>query len=834
MDKRWVDVSHEALIRNWPRLRRWIEEDRAGLRLHRRITEAAQEWQQREFDDSVLFRGTRLAQSIEWREGNDDSLNVDERRFLDASLALQQREAQELRDRARRELESAQQLAAAEAQRAEAAQALVQTERAARKRQRRFVIGLGVLTMVAIAVAWFADTERRRADVQQRLAIARQLEVAARSTMDNSGAGLVRAVLLAIESLRSAWTAEAQARLEEGLALLPQPADRSWKAHSAAVLSIAFSRDGRWLATQGMDGKVVVWDAAAAMGRPNPQPIVKLDAPVDSRSALAFSPDGRWLVAGCRRAACVWETSNWQQRKPLDNGAMVWGIAFSADGTRMATTSYGSKDAKLYDVTRDWAVLPLREAVDLPTSSARGVSFTPDGSWLLTSGGNSIVQRLIANPGTAPQRSAQQGGEASRLAFSADAQRLATADDGGGFSLLDARVAQDGHIDLKEVTRIGNMPGAEIALSVGFSADGHHLATSAWVWDVHLTPKERARSVDRATAVAFHPSAAWLATGLRDGSLNLRSRFDGGIDTARLAHGAAVNGVTFSADGRWLATASDDGMARVFDAQNWAELARLDHGAAVTNVGFTADRRWLATASENQVRVFEPAAAWAERLRAELADTVDAMGFSADGRWFVTASQVAHGESKRSVRIFDTTRWTAAQATVDVDDLVANVAFSPDGKSFAIRTQRRCTRGLPDKPGSTTVWALDGGHPLGSMLDLTETRLQFPCRGADEAAVVSNGDTALVKQAVAWPAVVLGQHVGHADSATNPDGRWVARAQGDWDDHTVRIYPTRALDLIELACQRLPRGLDAEEWKRFMPHEPRLRATCSQAPQGQR
>jgi hypothetical protein len=57
MAKRFVDVSHEALIRGWPRLRRWLDEDRVGLRLHRRITEAAQEWERSDRDSDLLYRG---------------------------------------------------------------------------------------------------------------------------------------------------------------------------------------------------------------------------------------------------------------------------------------------------------------------------------------------------------------------------------------------------------------------------------------------------------------------------------------------------------------------------------------------------------------------------------------------------------------------------------------------------------------------------------------------------------------------------------------------------------------------------------------------------------
>lgn len=87
-----VDVSHEALIRGWPRLREWIEEDRAGLRTHRRLTEAANEWEENNRDESYLYRGARLTEAMEWAQEHADELNALEQEFLQASAALQERE----------------------------------------------------------------------------------------------------------------------------------------------------------------------------------------------------------------------------------------------------------------------------------------------------------------------------------------------------------------------------------------------------------------------------------------------------------------------------------------------------------------------------------------------------------------------------------------------------------------------------------------------------------------------------------------------------------------------------------------------------------------------
>ena len=89
--ERYVEVAHEALIRVWSRLQGWIDADRAGLLVHRRLTEAAQEWTRLKQDPSVLYRGARLAEAHEWSEAHPGELNEQERAFVRASQAARTR-----------------------------------------------------------------------------------------------------------------------------------------------------------------------------------------------------------------------------------------------------------------------------------------------------------------------------------------------------------------------------------------------------------------------------------------------------------------------------------------------------------------------------------------------------------------------------------------------------------------------------------------------------------------------------------------------------------------------------------------------------------------------
>jgi formylglycine-generating enzyme required for sulfatase activity/energy-coupling factor transporter ATP-binding protein EcfA2 len=94
-----VDVAHEALIQGWPRLQGWVNEDRAGLLIHRRLTEAATEWEKNERDESYLYRGTRLAEAEEWVEAHVDDLNQLEQAFMTVSREAKEREQRAARMR---------------------------------------------------------------------------------------------------------------------------------------------------------------------------------------------------------------------------------------------------------------------------------------------------------------------------------------------------------------------------------------------------------------------------------------------------------------------------------------------------------------------------------------------------------------------------------------------------------------------------------------------------------------------------------------------------------------------------------------------------------------
>ncbi|MGH8899820.1 MAG: TIR domain-containing protein, partial [Egibacteraceae bacterium] len=218
-----VDVAHEALIRGWPELQEWIEQDRELLRAHRRLTEAVAEWEQSGREEGFLYRGGRLAA---WRDRPPGDLNALERAFL---VASGERERDELV--------------------------------AARRRNRRLRALSAVLVVLLAVAVW----QRQVAQKQRDLATARQLAAQAVARLDQQPLSL----LLSLESLRLAATDEGYASLVQGL-LHPGHHSLAITGHTDQVRGVAFSPDGTTIATASADRTVWRWDAATgqAIGHP--------------------------------------------------------------------------------------------------------------------------------------------------------------------------------------------------------------------------------------------------------------------------------------------------------------------------------------------------------------------------------------------------------------------------------------------------------------------------------------------------------------------------------------------------------------------------------------
>ena len=772
-----IEVAHEALIREWPTLRGWLTENREGLQLHRHLTEAAQAWEALGRDPGELYRGARLSQITEWAETNPNELNALEREFLEASQAEARREEAEREAQHQRELEAAQKLADAEKRRAE------EQARTAGQLRRRAIILAGVLALALLAAfaavvfgqqarttaeqnaslaqqnaqvastAQIASTQaiaeqataqaqadlrataeaiaieqREVAEEQARLAASRELAAAA---LTNLNADPERSVLLALHALDSAHTTEAENALHR--ALLDLHLLRTLRGHTSVVWNVAVSADGTRIATAGFEGVAKVWDTETG------QELLTFTGHESDVFGVALSPDGkRAATASSDGTAKVWDTSTslsagavtgeatltLRGHTVLQSGEpLVTGVAFSPDGTRIATSSF-DRTVIVYDSTTGAPLLTLRGHTD----AIFGFTFSPDGARIATAGYDGVAKVWEATTGEELLTLAPQAGVIQRVAFSPDGARLLTANDHNTATLFDL------------------MTGTALLTLEGHTAPVH--------------------------GVAFSPDGTRAATASLDATAKIWDARTGQELLTLVGHNGPVEDVAFLPDGGRLVTVSGDGTARVWDLAPGHESLAVFGASAV----YSPDGEQLAAAGPNSTVIIYDAGTGEHLLTFTAAGPqIQSLAYSPDGKRLVTASgPPLFGDGDSVVEVWD----ISAQSTLsEAEGLNAG---SESG-------QRPLT--LPGPEG--------GGH--GGIV----VRAVFSPNGA-RLATGGFDQTAKIWDAASGKLMhTLSGHTFFVwDVAFSPDGARLVT--GSWDD-TAKIWDVGSgKELLTLPAQKQP------------------------------
>ncbi|MGW0648461.1 nSTAND1 domain-containing NTPase [Streptomyces umbrinus] len=755
LDREWVELAHEALIRCWPRLHGWLAEDREAMRVLRQLTDAVYAWEALGRDPGALYRGTRLSTAGALERA---SLSAPEREFLDASRA------------------------AADSEQAAA--------RRSARRLRRLTVLLTVLLVTASAATVYAVRAQQTATRQRNIALSQKVAVQATELRSTNPA---LATQLSLSAYRLAPTTEARSGL---LSTFARPYATRLTGHTDNVNAVAYRADSRTLATAANDDTARLWNITAPH---RPRVLATLSGHTEKVSHAAFSPDGRTLAtASWDDTVRVWDITD--PRHPRRTGVLrghtgdVNAVAFSPDGTTLTTASTDST-VRLWDVTdprRPRTTATLR-ADDDTNAALVSVAVSPDGRTLAAAGFDNAVHLWTLDAANNTRRLATLTGHTaavSWVAFSPDGKTLASASWDRTVRLWN--LAAPGR-PARSVPLTGHTDGVR---SVAISPDGRTLASASLdhtvgVWDISDTRRPRRQTTltghtDAAVFVAFSPDGRTLASAGDDHAARL---WDLAAPTL-YGHTDTVCAVAFGPDGRTLATGSHDRTVRLWDSTDPRRphtLATLTgHKDAVCGLALSPDGRTLATGSHDRtVRLWDITDPRRPHTLATLTghrDHVNTVTFSPDGHTLATSGLDG------TVRLWDVTDprrpRTAASFTGHVTGANAAV-FSPDGTALATAGWDRTVR-LWDVSDPRRPRRLDTSPTLTDGV----SAVAFSTDGDTLATTEFGGATRLwsVTGRRLHQTAALGGHVGAVYApAFSPDGNTLATVGAD---RTARLWDT--------------------------------------------
>jgi WD40 repeat protein len=553
-----AEVAHEALLREWPRLRDWLERDAEGRRLHHHLAVAAQDWRARGRDPGELYRGARLAGTLDWNTEHGADLNALERAFLDASRAQSEQEAH----RARR----------------------------VNRRLRALLSSVAALLVLAAGVGVLFLGQRGAARGQARVAEAQRL--GAQALVDGD---LARSLLLARQGVELENTLQTRGYLLAALMRSPAAIGVT-RVADTHLGQLALRPDGRVLVVGDDHGNVSFLDPVTHRQlrppyRPQPSYIRQ----------LVFSPDGsRLVVSGLGMIQLLDGRTFRRVAAPKVPGPDVQyiNVAFSPDGRALIamyeSASGGAKPqlrAIMLRFDGHTGRRIGRQVIVRETSSLADVAaFGPAGRWLLTAARGTAIfpgpnARPVFHGGAIVLRDPRTlrpirsfPAVAVTGALSPDGRTFAAAGDDGSVRFLNLRTGQ---------LRTASGRHAAAVRSARFTPDGRYLITVA----------------DDAKAIVWNVSA-------------------GAATETLAGHAGPVIGAAVDRGGDTLYTSSGDGtvitwdlrgdrrLGRPFDAGktsgDWfvqAAISHDGHNLAIQQADGTVSVVQLATLTRRVVRI---------------------------------------------------------------------------------------------------------------------------------------------------------------------------------------------------------------------------------------
>ncbi|KAF3935035.1 hypothetical protein ABW20_dc0105325 [Dactylellina cionopaga] len=408
------------------------------------------------------------------------------------------------------------------------------------------------------------------------------------------------------------------------------------EGHGDWVTSVAFSSDGKVLASASKDATVKLWDAATGA------PFKTLQEHMDQVSAVAFSPDCKVLASASNDATIkLWEAATGALLKVLEEHIYwVATVVFSPDSKMLVSGSH-DKTIKFWDA----ATGALLQTLEEHTDSIISVAFSPDGKMLASASYDKTVRLWDVVTGAPLQKLQEHTNFVNAVTFSPSGKLLASASCDKTVKLWNASTGAllqtlEGHTSV--VNDVAFFPdGKALALASGYTVRRWDIATG-------VPPQVIQGHTNYVNDVTFSPDGKVLASASADATVMLWDAATGAlletleghtnwVNDVTFSPDDWVNDVTFSPDGKVLASASDDITARLWNAATGRLLETLEgHTGRVYRVAFFPDSKVLVSACyDKMVRLWD-AATGAPLQCFATANMAEILSFSRDGRYINT------------------------------------------------------------------------------------------------------------------------------------------------------------------------------------------------------
>jgi WD40 repeat protein len=556
-------------------------------------------------------------------------------------------------------------------------------------------------------------------------------------------------------------------------------------------LDLAFSPDGRHLATPSRERDIKVWDTSTG------QAVLTLSSHEGRVLRVAFSPDGRRLASGSEdKTVKVWDATTGQVLFTCRHAGPVNGLAFSPpDGRHLASTSGGENrpgEVKVWDAATGAVVHTF--PASMPRSILVTPAFSSDGRLLAAPGLDHtvVVRDITSGRGVATLHGHTD--QPFRAAFSPDGRRLITAGWEGTVQGWDLEAGERRGVSPPCVTltpqfRVDDLSHAAWCLAL--SADGRRLAVAGSTVDetVRVYDALSGENVfilrghsSRVLSVAFSPDGRRLASSSVDKAVKLWDLETGQEVLTLRGHTDLVGHVVFDPSGRRLASSSDDGTVRVWDATPLEEDPRTrtlhGHAGIVYGVAFSPDGRLLASAGGDQaVRVWDVTTGAEVLALHGHSKPAYSVAFSPDGNLLASAVEDA------TVHLWDARTGAAVSTLKAFRGGVRCVVFSPDGGRLA----------TTDATENVQVWEAATGRELLRPLRGHTAYVKFVAFGHDGKRLATGSVDGTVRF---WDAATgrEAQEPYHyatrvMSMALGPDSRLLASGDAD---RAVTVWKTAA------------------------------------------